>query len=179
MLAQVEFWYNSSFHSSLGCSSIPAMTAAPSTIAATVQELKNQNLWLKEHLAKAQNKMKLAADRTRKDQEFQVGEQVLLKLQPYAQSSLVNRPCPKLAFKYFGPFTVTERIGRAAYRLDLPEHSQIHQVFHVSQLKPFLPNYTPLFSELPKVAELDAHHLRPEVVLDRRLVKEGRLFHRR
>ena len=150
MLAQVEFWYNSSFHSSLGCSSfhalygydpsfgaIPAMTAAPSIIDATVQELKNQNLWLKEHLAKAQNKMKLVADRTRKDQEFQVGEQVLLKLQPYAQSSLVNRPCPKLAFKYFGPFTVTERIGRAAYRLDLPDHSQIHPVFHVSQLKLF------------------------------------------
>jgi len=36
-----------------------------------------------------------------------------------------------------------------------------------------LPNYTPVFSELPKVAELDAHHLQPEVVLDRRLVKKG------
>ena len=104
---------------------------------------------------------------------FQVGEQVLLKLQPYAQSSLVNRPCPKLAFKYFGPFQVEARIGRAAYRLDLPEHSQLHPVFHVSQLKPFLSNYTPVFSELPKVAELDASNLLPEEVLERRLVKKG------
>jgi len=101
-----------------------------------VQEMKNQNAWLKEHLARAQNKMKIAADRSRKDREFQVGQQVLLKLQPYGQSSLVNRPCPKLAFKYFWPFQVEARIGRAAYRLDHPDHSQLHPIFHVSQLKP-------------------------------------------
>jgi len=106
-------------------------------VAQTVQELKNQNMWLKEHLSKAQNKRKLAADKQRMDTEFHEGDQVLLKLQPYAQSSLVNRPYPKLAFKYFGPFIVLECIGRLAYRLDLPDHSQIHPVFHVSQLKPF------------------------------------------
>jgi len=186
MLSQAEFWYNSSFHSSLGCSPFhalygydpdfgagPMSQGSSTTVNEMVQEIKNQNTWLKEHLARAQNKMKQAADRSRKDQVFQVGEQVLLKLQPYAQSSLVNRPCPKLAFKYFGPFQVEARIGRAAYRLDLPEHSQLHPVFHVSQLKPFLPNYTPVFSELPKVAELDASNLLPEEVLERRLVKKG------
>jgi len=186
MLSQAEFWYNSSFHSSLGCSPFhalygydpdfgagPMSQGSSTTVNEMVQEIKTQNTWLKEHLARAQNKMKQAADRSRKDQVFQVGEQVLLKLQPYAQSSLVNRPCPKLAFKYFGPFQVEARIGRAAYRLDLPEHSQLHPVFHVSQLKPFLPNYTPVFSELPKVAELDASNLLPEEVLERRLVKKG------
>ena len=100
-----------------------------------VQEMKNQNAWLKEHLARAQNKMKIAADRNRTDREYQVGEQVLLKLQLYAQSSVMNRPYPKLAFKYFGPFTVEARVGRAAYRLDLPETSTMHPVFHVSLLK--------------------------------------------
>jgi len=30
-----------------------------------------------------------------------------------------------------------------------------------------------VFSELPKVAELDAHNLQPEGVLERRLVKKG------
>ena len=186
MLSQAEFWYNFSFHSSLGCSpfhalygydpsfgAVPTVHGVSTTVTELVQDLKSQNHWLKEHLARAQNKMKMAADRHRTDQEFQVGDQVLLKLQPYAQSSLVNRPCPKLAFKYFGPFTVEEHIGRAAYRLDMPDHSQIHPVFHVSQLKPFLPNYTPVSSELPKVAELDAHNILPEAVLERRLVKKG------
>jgi hypothetical protein len=105
--------------------------------------------------------------------EFQVGEHVLLKLQPYAQNSVVNRPCPKFAFNYFGPYTVTEKIGPAAYRLALPPEAQIHPVFHVSQLKPFVPNYTPVFDTLPQPMDLDRGPLAPVEILDRRMVKKG------
>jgi hypothetical protein len=58
--------------------------------------------------------MKLRADRLRTDQQFQVGDMVLLKLQPYAQHSVVSRPCPKLAFKFFGPYKIMERVGAVA-----------------------------------------------------------------
>ena len=100
-------------------------------------------------------------------------ERVLLKLQPYAQSSLVNRPYSKLAFKFFGPYSVLERIGKVAYRLEPPAASQIHPVFHVSQLKPFTPDYTPVFADLPKLADLDVGAPVPEEILERRLVKKG------
>jgi hypothetical protein len=71
-------------------------------------------------LSKAQNRMKLYADQNRTDCSFQVGEQVLLKLQPYAQSSVVNQSLPKLAFKFFGPYEILEKLGSSAYRLKLP-----------------------------------------------------------
>jgi hypothetical protein len=47
---------------------------------------------LKEKLAAARNQMKLKADWLRSEKQFQVGDLVLLKLQPYAQHMVVNRP---------------------------------------------------------------------------------------
>jgi hypothetical protein len=128
---------------------------------------------LKDHLAKAQHRMKTQADKKRSERQFQVGEQVLLKLQPYAQSSLVNRPCHKLAYKFFGSYSVLERVGEVAYKLDLPSSSAIHPVFHVSQLKSFTPDHTPVFSELLQVPDLSTVDTVPIAILDRRLVKKG------
>ena len=54
--------------------------------------------------------MKFQADRKRSELQFQPGEQVLLKLQSYVQTSVANRSYPKLAFKYYGPYTVLKRV---------------------------------------------------------------------
>ncbi|GJT07557.1 ty3-gypsy retrotransposon protein [Tanacetum coccineum] len=60
----------------------------------------------------------LQANQKRRDVEFNVGDIVLVKLQPYRQ--------------------VLERVEKVAYRLALPYSCKIHLVFHVSLLKPSL-----------------------------------------
>jgi hypothetical protein len=73
------------------------------------------------------------ANKQRTPQQFEVGQMVLLS----AKNIKTKRAKPKLDFRYLGPFTVTERIGSHAYRLDLPLQYPIHDVFHVSLLEPY------------------------------------------
>jgi hypothetical protein len=148
-------------------------SGSESPAAGVLTERATQLALLKKNLDLAQKRMKNYADKHRTEREFQVGDSVLLRLQHYAQSSVVNRPCKKLAYKFFGPFPVLERIGKVAYRLELPPASKIHNVFHVSQLKDYSPDYTPVFSELPTLPALDCVDTAPETVLDRRMMKKG------
>jgi hypothetical protein len=190
-LPLAEHGYNTSFHNSLGSTPfstpfkvlygyepvVAAVPLLPSTDNKSVQEMLAERQayteLIKVNLTRAQNKIKLQADKHRTNREFQVGDQVLLKLQPYAQSSLVNRQFPKLSYKYFGPYSVLERIGKAAYKLALPSESQIYPVFHTSQLKSFTPDYTPVYSTLPTLTDFSAATLQPDAILERRLVKKG------
>ena len=49
----------------------------------------------------------------------------------------------KLAPRFVGPFEITERIGKVAYRLRLPQElSDVHDTFHVSNLKKCLADPT-------------------------------------
>jgi hypothetical protein len=179
-LPLVELWYKSCYHTSLKCSpfkalygtepsfgSIPTLAnSEDAAIRATLIERQKFMELLKQNLARAQHKMKLCADSHRSDTSFQVGEMVLLKLQPYAQSTVVNRPCPKLAMKFFSPYKVLENVGTTAYKLELLDNCQVHPVFHVSQLKSFSADYSLDFQTLHPPPQLDLADLEPEQILD-------------
>lgn len=64
-----------------------------------------------------------------------------------------------------------DRVGAAAYKLKLPTESQLHPVFHVSQLKKKLGVNGEMGCQLP--IQRDVHTLEPVAILDRRTVKRG------
>ena len=66
---------------------------------------------------------------------FEVGNFVYLKVSPMRGTKRFAMK-GKLAPRDVGPYRITQRVGKLAYRLALPaEMSAVHPVFHVSQLK--------------------------------------------
>ncbi|KAF2320421.1 hypothetical protein GH714_027462 [Hevea brasiliensis] len=128
---------------------------------------------LKSHLSRAANQMKQYVDLKRRDVEFQVGDHVYLMLQPYRQQSVSKRASQKLASRYFGPYRVLERVGKLAYKLELPVGSKVHPVFHVSLLKQHIGDTFPVSDVLPLLSDDGEAILEPATILDTRWIRRG------
>ncbi|GKF89203.1 hypothetical protein Tco_0263166 [Tanacetum coccineum] len=67
--------------------------------------------------------------------EFKVGDRVMLKVSPWKEVVRFNKR-GKLNLRYVRPFKVLAKVGKVAYRLELPQElSRVHHTFHVSNLK--------------------------------------------
>lgn len=164
-LPWAEYCYNTSFHYALqdtpfrvvyGRGPPRLLSYVPGSIRvdAVDNALTNRDLVLnqiKSNLQRAQNRMKEHYDKRHRDVEYNIGDLVWLRLQPYRQHSFTGQHRHKLFPKFYGPFPILQRVGSVAYKLQLPSHSKLHNVFHVSLLKPYKGAPPTLPSTLPPI----------------------------
>ncbi|KAD7116962.1 hypothetical protein E3N88_04230 [Mikania micrantha] len=148
-LPLIEFSYNNSYHSSIGCAPFEALYGRKcrSPICWTevgdnritgpelIKETTDKIAQIQRRLQATRSRQKSYADKRRKPLEFQIGDCVMLKVSPWKGVVRFGNK-GKLAPRYVGPFEIIEHIGPVAYRLRLPDElSGVHDVFHVSNLK--------------------------------------------
>jgi len=137
-LPLIQFTYRNSFHSSIGMAPFMALYGrrcrtplcwfesgesallGPDVVQETTEKIK----MIQEKMKASQSRQKSYHDKRRKDIEFQVGNHVFLRVNPVTG---------------VGPFEIVEKIGAVAYRIALPPLlSNLHDVFHVSQLRKYV-----------------------------------------
>ncbi|GKB02651.1 putative reverse transcriptase domain-containing protein [Tanacetum coccineum] len=100
----------------------------------------------------AQDRQKSYADRKRKPMEYEVGDRVMLKVSPWKGVVRFGKR-GKLNPRYVGPFKVLAKVGKVAYKLELPQElSRVHHTFHVSNLKK-------CYADEPLVMPLEGIHV--------------------
>ncbi|KAK2374394.1 hypothetical protein QL285_075360 [Trifolium repens] len=166
----IEFAYNNSYHASIGMAPYEALYGrkcrtplcwtevgdrsflGPDIVQETTLKIKS----IRDKLKVAQSRQKSYADKRRRFLEFQEGDHVFLRVTPKLGLRGVFKT-KKLCPRFIGPYQILRRVGPVAYQLALPPSmSGLHDVFHVSQLRKYIPDpYQPV--------ELEQIDLQPDL----------------
>ena len=128
-----------------------------------LKEMEEKMLKIKQNLKVAQDRPKIYADKGRTHREFKVGDHVFLKVKSN-RSSLKLGNCSNLAARFCGP------VGPVACMIALPTSISIHNVFHVSLLKKYIPDANHLIDwNVIQVEQEGTFQVHPVRILDRKV----------
>lgn len=118
----------------------------------------------------AQARYKHYADMKRTDIDLMEGQMVMLSTKNLTLKDLGTK---KFLPKFIGPFKINAVVNKVAYKLDLPDHYKIHDVFHVSLLKPYYPDSNAKSQPLPMLVNGSLEY-EVEKIMDHRDKRRGR-----
>lgn len=102
-----------------------------------VEQMQNTINKVKMQIAKAQQSQSLNFNKQHRPLTFQLHQKVLLDSSDIKTDKGLNT---KLSDKFIGPYTITKVISPVSYQLQLPPHFRIHNTFHISKLRPYIPS---------------------------------------
>ncbi|XP_056688567.1 uncharacterized protein [Spinacia oleracea] len=182
-LPMVEFSYNNSYQATIGMAPYEALYGrkcrtplcwsdideARVTGPELFQETTDKIRLIQSRMKAAQSRQKSYADKRRRPLEFEVGDHVFLKISP-TKGVMRFGQTGKLSPRYIGPYEILERVSEVAYRLALPtDLEKVHNVFHVSMLRKYVPDPSHVISHEPLALRNDlTYEEKPIEILDRR-----------
>ena len=144
-LPLAEFSYNNSYQTSLQMALFEALYGQRCSTPLCCSEIGKRRILgpdlvieaeekvkiIQQNLRAAQSRQKSYHDQRRKPLEFNIGDNVYLRVSPTRGIQRFGIR-GKLAPRYIGPYTIVERCGPVAYQVQLPHHlAAIHDIFHV------------------------------------------------
>ncbi|KAK8650423.1 hypothetical protein V6N13_140062 [Hibiscus sabdariffa] len=177
-LPLAEFAYNNSYQASIKMAPYEALYGRKCCTPIRWTELNEHNRigpdlvlkaeetvgLIRERLKATFDRQKSYFDLRRRDVEFEVGDEVFLKVSPWRKVHRFGRK-GKLSPRFIGPYQIIRRVGPVAYQLELPSGlSRIHDVFHVSILKRY-------HEDPARVISTDEVEIRPDLCFKEKPVK--------
>ena len=121
--------------------------SAPSQVPSytdRMEQIEEVRMAARNSLEKAQKMMAIRNPGNKKFRPYQKNDQIWIE----GTNLKTLYPSAKLAPKRYGPFKILEQLSPAVYRIKIPRHWKIHDVFHANLITPYKetmmhgPNYS-------------------------------------
>ena len=182
-LPLVEFAYNNSYHSSIKAAPYEALYGRKCRSPICWDKVRERKIlgleiiqrtcekiyMIRDRFRAAQSRQKSYYDIKRKALELEIGDKIFLQVAPMKAVMRFGKK-GELSPRFVGPFEVLEKVGEFAYRIALPPAlSGIHNVFHESMLRKYIPDPSHVLSYEPLQIRDDLSYEEvPVEILDRK-----------